>query len=495
MQSRFQCVSAGLLIEETTDVNRFLRTSIALAAAITMFAAVSPSADAQQYYRQRSSDVVLVTPDGRILDQVPEQGDVIVARDGRGRRVLIDRRGNLLATEMRASTYYPKPPVRDAYNGGYQDNGDGNRYGDTQFGNNRGYGVDDGYGQPEPGAITGGIAREGSVQRLPLDNQQLPDANGQADLNSNDSYASLDPQQPPPSAPRAAPAEPVITLKNKSKMEITALEVFLDRQGISPGAIDGRMGANVTKAIYAYQQMTGQTLDPNDTDSILEQLRNSGGMPITTYTITPADAAGPYVAEIPEDYAQKATLTSLAYTSTTEMLAERFHMDEGYLKEINRGVDFTVPGTTIKVIDPGPMKTGNVARIVADKGRKQVFAYDATGALIAAYPASIGSTDTPSPSGTVTVERVAFNPGYTYNPKINFKQGGNDKVLDIPPGPNGPVGTVWMALSKPTYGIHGTPEPSKIGKSQSHGCVRLTNWDATELAKMVKPGVVVEFVD
>jgi lipoprotein-anchoring transpeptidase ErfK/SrfK len=484
-------------IEEDTDVNRFLKTSISMAAMLSAFAVVSPDAHAQQFYRQGNTDVVLVAPDGRILDQIPEQGDVVVARDRRGRRVLIDRSGNLIATEMRASNYFPKPPVRDAYNGGYQDNGgyqgngDGDRYGDTRFDNNRGYGVNDGYGQGEPGAVTGGIPREGSIQRLPLDNQQLPDPN---DQNGDNSYASLDPQQPPPTSQPPA-QQPVITLKNKSKMEITALEVFLDRQGISPGAIDGRMGANVTKAIYAYQQMTGQTLDPNDTDSILEQLRNSGGMPITSYTITPADAAGPYVAEIPEDYAQKATLSSLGYTSTTEMLAEKFHMDEGYLKEINKGADFTVPGTTIKVIDPGPNKTGTVARIVADKGRKQVFAYDATGALLAAYPASIGSTDTPSPSGTVTVERVAFNPGYTYNPKINFQQAGNDKILDIPPGPNGPVGNVWMALSKPTYGIHGTPDPSKIGKSQSHGCVRLTNWDANELAKMVKPGVTVEFVE
>lgn len=473
-------------------MNRFLRTSISLAAMVTAFTVASLDADAQQFYGRGNGDVVLVAPDGRILNQIPEEGDVTVARDRRGRRVLIDRSGNLIATEMRASTYYPKPPVRDAYNGGYQDNGDGDRYGDTRFDNNRGYGVNDGYGRAEPGAITGGIPRESSVQRLPLDDQLATDPN---DPNGDNSYASLDPQQQPPPVTQPPAQQPIITLKNKSKMEITALEVFLDRQGISPGAIDGRMGGNVTKAIYAYQQMTGQTLDPNDTDSILEQLRNSGGMPITSYTITPADAAGPYVAEIPEDYAQKATLSSLGYTSTTEMLAERFHMDEGYLKEINKGVDFTIPGTTIKVIDPGPPKTGVVARIVADKGKKQVFAYDANGALLAAYPASIGSTDTPSPSGTVTVERVAFNPGYTYNPKINFKQAGNDKILDIPPGPNGPVGNVWMALSKPTYGIHGTPDPSKIGKSQSHGCVRLTNWDANELAKMVKPGVTVEFVE
>lgn len=479
-------------------MNRFLQTSISLAAALAASVATLAPAEAQQYYGRRNSDIVLVAPDGRILDQIPEQGDVVMARDRRGNRVLVDRYGNLVATEMRASTYYPKAPSRNGYN-----DGDVNRYGDTEYTSNRRYRSndygndgqpDDFYGDQEPGAVTGGIPGNGSIQRMPLDNQPIPDADSQGNANGDDNYASLN-QAPDIGQTKPRTAEPVITLKGKSKMEITALEVFLDRQGISPGAIDGRMGGNVTKAIYAYQQMTGQQLDPNNTDAILEELRNSGGMPIVNYTITPADAAGPYVAEIPEDYAQKASLTSLAYTSTTEMLAEKFHMDEGYLKEINPGVDFTVPGSTIKVVDTGPPKTGQVARIVADKGRKQVFAYDATGALLAAYPASIGSTDTPSPSGTVTVERVAFNPGYTYNPKINFKQAGNDKVLDIPPGPNGPVGTVWMALSKPTYGIHGTPEPSKIGKSQSHGCVRLTNWDATELAKMVKPGVTVEFVE
>lgn len=473
-------------------MNRFVKLSFVLAMTATVSMLALTEAQAQ-YYRNGNGNTVLVTPDGRILDQYPYGGGYSMARDGRGRRVLIDAYGNVVATEMKASTYYPRAPARDAY-------GDDGRYGDTQLSSNGDYRDyrqyrTDSYDQQDRGVVTGGIPRDGDIQRQPLDNQPLPDeSQGQANQNGSD-YASIDPQQGTPDIVRKPPAEPVITLKGKSKMEITALEVFLARQGISPGAIDGRMGANVTKAIYAYQQMTGQTLDPNNTDAILEQLRMSGGMPIVNYTITAADAAGPYVASIPEDYAAKSQMPSLGYTSTTEMLAERFHMDEGYLKELNPGVDFTVPGTTIKVVNTGASKTGTVAKILADKGRKQVFAYDANGTLIAAYPASIGSADTPSPSGTVTVERVAFNPGYTYNPKINFKQGANDKVLDIPPGPNGPVGTVWMALSKPTYGIHGTPDPSRIGKSQSHGCVRLTNWDATELAKMVKPGVVVEFVD
>lgn len=288
---------------------------------------------------------------------------------------------------------------------------------------------------------------------------------------------------------------PATAIGKKSSAEVTALQVFLDREGFSPGVIDGKNGSNVTKAIEAWQLANGETLDPNDTDSIVERLHLNGGMPFTTYEITAADAAGPYVASIPEDYAHKAALPALSYTSTTEALAERFHMDENYLKEMNPGVDFTIPGTIIKVINVGEPKKAKVARIIADKGRKQVLAYDDAGALVAAYPASIGSSDTPSPSGTVTVERIAFNPNYTYNPKINFQQGENDKVLTLQPGPNGPVGTIWIALSKPTYGIHGTPDPSKIGKTQSHGCIRLTNWDATELAKMTSRGVTVEFVD
>lgn len=464
-------------------MNRHSKFSLCLATLVTALFIAMPVAQAQEGYGWGGRDVVFVTPDGRILDYLPR--NVMYARDQRGKRVLIDRYGNLVATEMRSDRYFPRRPSRQANDGYYADDG----YADQRYPDG-GYG-DDRYA--ERGPVTGSIQEYGSVEREPLNDQPMPDANGRSYPQNDADYASI--EQVPPAMERSIPEEPVITLNNKSKPEIVALQVFLDRQGVSPGVIDGHMGSNVSKAIYAYQQMTGEKLDPNNTDSILEQLRLSGGLPVTNYTITPADAAGPYVAEIPEDYSQKAQLTSLGYRSTTEMLAERFHMDENFLKEMNPGADFTVPGTVIKVVNPGSPKSGSVARIIADKGRKQVFAYDATGALVAAYPASIGSTDTPSPSGTVTVERVAFNPGYTYNPKINFQQGSNDKILNIPPGPNGPVGTVWMALSKPTYGIHGTPDPSRIGRTQSHGCIRLTNWDATELAKMVTPGVTVEFVD
>ncbi|WP_149737619.1 L,D-transpeptidase [Rhizobium sp. RU20A] len=451
-----------------------------------------------------TGNMLLVTPDGEILDYVPEGPDIQVQRDRRGRTVFVDNWGNVIATVM------PNRQVRqpDIYDEG------GRRYGYAQRDPYYGPEATDAYGAPiygepsyrEPGAVTGSVPRYREPAPVAVEREPLPayDADTAAlgggaptDDSSTDfsdpsgSGAVIEQTQPG----RTLSFPPAAAITKKSSFEITALQVFLDREGFSPGVIDGKMGSNVTKAIEAFQQATGETLDPNNTEAILERLRLNGGMPITSYTITAADAAGPYVASIPEDYAHKAALPALSFTSTSEMLAERFHMDEAFLKELNPGVDFTVPGTTIKVISPGANRTGKVAKILADKGRKQVLAYDAEDRLIAAYPASIGSADTPSPSGTVTVERIAFNPGYTYNPKINFKQGNNDKVLAIPPGPNGPVGTVWIALSKPTYGIHGTPEPSKIGKTQSHGCIRLTNWDATELGKMVSPGVTVEFID
>ncbi|MBB4006193.1 L,D-transpeptidase family protein [Allorhizobium taibaishanense] len=443
---------------------------VALLAAVSQ-AALPVAALARSPYTGQNPDTVLITPSGQVLDFVPEQGSVMISRDRMGRTILVDHYGNLVATEMPATMVYGRP--------------NGNRNSSDYYPP-----APSGGGYDDEDMTTGGIPQDQPVQRRQLDPQQS-DA---TDTSAYDNAEAL-PARPSTGMSPSTGAPSTLGSSGKAKPEITALQVFLAREGFSPGAIDGHMGMNVQKALEAWQQKTGETLNPNDTDAIMERLRMNGGLPFTTYTITAADAAGPYVAQIPEDYSLKAAMPSLGYTSTTEMLAEKFHMDEGYLKSINPGVDFTVPGSTVKVVNVGQPHSGRVARIVADKARKQVLAYGEDGQLITAYPASIGSSDTPSPSGTVQVQRVAFDPGYTYNPKVNFQQAGNDKVLNIPPGPNGPVGTVWIALSKPTYGIHGTPEPSKIGRTQSHGCIRLTNWDATELAKMVQPGVTVEFVD
>ncbi|WP_217572612.1 L,D-transpeptidase family protein [Mesorhizobium sp. GbtcB19] len=342
---------------------------------------------------------------------------------------------------------------------------------------------DQGYATTYPEA-----PKSDTIKRQPLNEAAIdPGQPGQGEVLQTNPEASL-----PPNTGGKATVDPSLSLG--VRQDVAALQVLLDRGGASPGVIDGRFGSNVDKALAAYNEINGTNLKSTDAVGIQAALAQSGGDAFASYTITPEDVAGHYVASIPEDYSQKAKLDCMCYTSVTEALAERFHMDETYLKSINKGVDFNRPGTTIKVANFGTLVSTPVARIVADKTKKEVYAYDAGGKLVAAYPATIGSADTPSPTGVHAVSRIALDPNYTYNPNINFKQGQNDKILTVPPGPNGPVGSVWIALDKPTYGIHGTPEPSKIGKTESHGCVRLTNWDARELAKLVSPGVTVEFV-
>lgn len=341
----------------------------------------------------------------------------------------------------------------------------------------------------------GEAPEERGIERRPLPRVVKPSEEQIVVVPRDEDYAELGENDPgevivdPAVPPSVDPVTPF-----GAREDVAKLQVLLDRAGVSPGVIDGRFGSNVDKALAAYASVTGTVLRSTDTAGISAALA-AGGDAFVNYTITPEDAAGPYVASVPADYGEKARLERLSYTSVPEMLAERFHMDEAFLKALNAEANFNRPGTIIRVANVGPNVATEVTRIIADKGKKQVRAYGADGGLVAAYPATIGSTDTPSPSGPHAVARVAFDPEYTYNPKVNFQQGENTQVLTIPPGPNGPVGSIWIALDRPTYGIHGTPEPSKIGKAESHGCVRLTNWDAQELAKLVKPGVVVDFVE
>lgn len=292
-------------------------------------------------------------------------------------------------------------------------------------------------------------------------------------------------------APPTEPADPARAVERHPDPAVVRLQVLLDRAGASPGVIDGFDGDNVRKAVLAFELMRGLPPDGALDPDVLAALE-TGGPVIGDYAII-ADDLNAIGEPIPKDYAEQAKRKFLGYTSIEESLAERFHMDIDLLKALNPGAAYTT-GEPIYVAAYGPDLKGEVARIEADKSLRQVRAYDADNHLIAAYPATIGSEENPSPSGTHIVEGVAPMPEYTYNPKINFQQGGNTEVLTIPPGPNGPVGSMWIDLSEPTFGIHGTPEPSLIDKTGSHGCVRLTNWDANELAKMVKPGVPVDFI-
>jgi lipoprotein-anchoring transpeptidase ErfK/SrfK len=170
-------------------------------------------------------------------------------------------------------------------------------------------------------------------------------------------------------------------------------------------------------------------------------------------------------------------------------------MDTDLLAALNPGVALDKEGANVKVLAAQRPEPQQAKRLDADKGRGLLIVYGADDAVLASFPATIGSEQTPTPSGELTVTRVAQNPTYHYDPEKNFQQGSNTSRLTLPPGPNNPVGSTWIALSKPTFGIHGAPEPSKIGKTASHGCVRLTNWDAAWLVKMVKPGLLVRFID
>ncbi|WP_228461444.1 L,D-transpeptidase family protein [Paracoccus liaowanqingii] len=273
------------------------------------------------------------------------------------------------------------------------------------------------------------------------------------------------------------------------------VQLLLDRSGTSPGVIDGFKGGMSQSAIKAFERRTGLPQDGVMDPHVWNLLQSYATRPVTqTYVITPEDAAG-LVAAIPTDYAEKALMAELSHTSVAERLGERFHMDERFIAFLNPGTPLA-PGATIRVMAPNPPLRGSVARIIIDKDNRRVAGYDARGQMVVDYPATIGSTATPSPAGTHQVRNVAINPNYTYNPDVNFRQEGNDRPLVIPPGPNGPVGSVWIGLTKPTYGIHGTPTPSQLFHNASNGCVRLTNWDAEELARMVAiGGTTVEFLD
>jgi len=271
------------------------------------------------------------------------------------------------------------------------------------------------------------------------------------------------------------------------------LQIILDEVGMSPGVIDGVNGRNVSKAVAGVEVLMGQPVDGELDEEVWSRLPHDTPI-LVEYEITADDVAGPFIPEVPSDYSEMAKLEQLSYTGPLEMFGERFHMDTDLLRSLNPDADFNRTGTHIIVAGANQYAvTTSVASLIADKTNAQLRGYDAKGKLVVAYPATIGSAELPSPSGTHYIKAVAENAAYYYNPDVNFKQGENTEKLTIPPGPNNPIGTTWIDLTEPTYGIHGTPEPSKIDKTHSHGCVRLTNWDVQELAKLVKKGVPVVF--
>jgi lipoprotein-anchoring transpeptidase ErfK/SrfK len=274
-------------------------------------------------------------------------------------------------------------------------------------------------------------------------------------------------------------------------------EVILDRARFSPGAIDGLDGDNFRKAVAAFQGQSGLPVSGRLDEATWTKLVAADPKPVLIARhLTSADVKGPFVKRIPAKMEAQADLDRLGYRNVTEKLSEEVHASPGLLKALNpkadleAGSDIVVPQV---VVDRGP--PAKVARITVDKQTHAVDAYDAAGKLLAFYPASIGSTEKPAPSGQLTVVHVTHNPDYTYNPDYAFKGVKAKKPFRIAPGPNNPVGSVWIALTGEGYGIHGTPDPDLVGKTQSHGCIRMTNWDVEDLASMVAKDTPVDFVD
>jgi len=281
-----------------------------------------------------------------------------------------------------------------------------------------------------------------------------------------------------------------------------AFQVLLARQGFSPGEIDGKPGANFSRALTAMQNAKHIAASGQPDCETWHALGGDHAEPsLTAYTVNEEDLKGPFEKTIPRDLVAQASLPSLGYRSPLEMLGERFHVSPALLTKINKGTPFSA-GREIQVpavtpfdpnTKPAPDPAAGDLSVSVSRDESALRATRADGAVVFWAPVTTGSEHDPLPTGDWKVDGVQWHPVFHYNPKLFWDAKPSDTRADVKAGPNNPVGVVWIDLSKEHYGLHGTPEPGNIGHTESHGCVRMTNWDAARVAALVKPGTAVIF--
>lgn len=295
---------------------------------------------------------------------------------------------------------------------------------------------------------------------------------------------------PPTSLTADAVNDASIATADNAKSSTSAVlraQVLLDRAQFSPGEIDGNFGSNTRRAIAGFQRSRTLPVSGELDAATWEALNADSADVLVSYTLTAADVAGPFK-PIPTDMIAKSKLAALGYASAAEALGERFHASPTLLQRLNPGQNLGLAGATLLVPSVTATALPKAAKVVVDQSDATVMLVDETGKVYAQFPATMGSQHDPLPIGEWKINGVATDPVFHYNPELFWDANPEHSKVKIPAGPNNPVGVVWVDLSKEHYGIHGTPEPSTVGKTESHGCIRLTNWTAKALAGTVAPG-------